>query len=246
MAQTKQLITTLKKSLKAHRFSYLDVAKQLALSEASVKRIFSECNISLSRLDKICQMMEIEISDLAFQMNNYSQSLVSELSYEQEQEIANDISLLLVAVCVLNRWAMPELMSHFHLSKHECIRYLAVLDRLKLVELLPDNKLKLRVSPNFKWRDNGPIQQFFQQKVAADFFDTQFSGQQEKLIVINGMLSDEAMSIFQRKLTQLAHEFDELNSEDASLPLEKRSGTTVVLAMRHWRYGLFEDLRKID
>lgn len=244
MAQTKQLISTVKKLLKAHGYSYVDVAKQLGLSEASVKRLFSECNMSLSRLDSICQMMEIEISDVAFQMINYSRVLVTELSEEQEREIADNIALLLVTVCVLNRWTMPQIMTHFHLSKHECIQHLAVLDRLKLIELLPENKIKLRVAPNFKWLDNGPIQQFFQQKVAADFFDTQFTGQQEKLVVINGMLSDEATAIFHRKLADLAHKFDKLNAEDAALPLEKRSGTTVILAMRHWKYGLFDHLRK--
>lgn len=43
------------------------------------------------------------------------------------------------------------------------------------------------------------------------------------------------MAIFQRKLTQLVHEFDELNNDDAALPLGKRTGTTVVLATRSWQ-----------
>ncbi|MDQ7073425.1 MAG: hypothetical protein Q9N32_08250 [Gammaproteobacteria bacterium] len=104
--------------------------------------------------------------------------------------------------------------------------------------------MKLRIAPNFKWLDNGPIQQFFQQKIAADFFDSHFTKQQEKLIVINGMLSQKAWRLFHRKLTQLAHEFDELNNDDAALPLGQRTGTTVVLATRSWQYGLFDSLRQ--
>jgi DNA-binding Xre family transcriptional regulator len=241
MAQTKQLIDTLKRSLKAHGLSYADVACQITLSEASVKRLFAEASFSLARLDAICQMMDMEISDLVLLMNNHSQSM---LSFEQEQEIAADIALLLVTVCVLNRWTMPELMDHFHLSEHQCIRYLVVLDRFGLIDFLAGNRIKLKVAANFKWFDNGPIQQFFQQKVAADFFNTQFTGQQEQLIVKNGMLSDAAMAIFHRKVEQLAREFDELNNEDAMLPLDQRSGTTAVFAMRSWQYGLFERLRK--
>lgn len=244
MAQTKQLIDTLKRSLKAHGLSYADVARQLTLSEASVKRLFAEASFSLARLDAICQMMDIEISDLVSQMNNQARSMVSQLSFEQEQEIAIDIALLLVTVCVLNRWTMPQLMDHFHLSEHQCIRYLVVLDRLKLIDLLAGNRIKLKVATNFKWLDNGPIQQFFQQKVAADFFNTQFTEQQEQLIVKNGMLSDAAMVIFHRKVEQLARDFDELNNEDAMLPLDQRHGTTAIFAMRSWQYGLFERLRK--
>jgi len=244
VAQTKQLIDSLKRALKAHGLSYIDVANQLGLSEASVKRLFSESSFSLTRLDLVCQMMEMEISDLVLQMNNDSRSMLSGLSFEQEEEIAGDIALLLITVCVLNRWTMPQLIEHFHLSEHQCIRHLAILDRLKVIELLAGNNIKLRVSANFKWLDNGPIQQFFQQKLAADFFDSQFTQQQEQLIVINGMLSDSAMMIFHRKLEQLAREFNELNNEDAALALKQKKGTTVVLAMRSWQYGLFESLRK--
>ncbi len=244
MAQTKQLIDTLKRALKAHGLSYADVASQLTLSEASVKRLFAEASFSLARLDAICQMMDMEISDLVLLMNNQARSMVSKLSFEQEQEIATNIALLLVTVCVLNRWTMPQLMDHFHLSEHECIRYLVVLDRLRLIDLLAGNRIKLKVATNFKWLDNGPIQQFFQQKVAADFFNTQFTEQQEQLIVKNGMLSDAAMIVFHRKVEQLARDFDELNNDDAVLPLDQRRGTTAVFAMRSWQYGLFERLRK--
>jgi hypothetical protein len=139
---------------------------------------------------------------------------------------------------------VPHLIKNFHLSEQQCIRYLAVLDRLKLIDLLPDNRIKLRVATNFKWHENGPIQQFFQQKLAEDFFNSQFTAEQDKLIVVNGMLSQEAEAVFHRKLRHLAREFNELNNDDATLPLEQRRGSTAVLAMRSWRYGLFEDLRK--
>ncbi|NOR79977.1 MAG: helix-turn-helix domain-containing protein [Methyloprofundus sp.] len=244
MAQTKQLIHALKRTLKAQGLSYDDVAKELDLSEASVKRLFSHSSFSLARLDKVCQMMGMEISDLVTQMQRYSHAMVSELSLQQEQEIASDTGLLLVTVCILNRWTLAQLIEHYHLSEHQCIHYLAVLDRLQLIDLLANNRIKLRVAANFKWIDNGPIQQFFQQKLASDFFSTTFNQQHEQLIVINGMLSAEAMAVFHRKLTQLAREFDALNQNDASLSLSQRSGTTVVLAMRNWRLGLFDSLRK--
>lgn len=244
MAQTKQLIDTLKRALKAQGLSYIDVASELDLSEASVKRLFSQSSFSLIRLDKVCQMLDMEISDLVAEMHSHSQAAVSELSFKQEQEIAADTGLLLVTVCILNRWTMTELMDYYLLSEHQCVHYLAVLDRLRLIDLLPGNRIKLHVAPNFKWIDNGPIQQFFQQKLATDFFNTRFAQQHEQLIVINGMLSAEAMAVFHRKLTQLAREFDTLNQNDASLPLSLRSGTTVVLAMRNWQFGFFDNLRK--
>lgn len=244
MAQRTQLVETLKTALKAHGKTYADVAAYLKLSETSIKRLFSERNFSLQRLDEICRMMNMEISDLVQLMNESHAVHLSQLSEEQEAEIASDIGLLLVTVCVLNRWTLQEIVEYFHLSEPRCIGHLAKLDRLKLIELLPKNRVKLLIAPNFRWRENGPIQQFFLEKLGADFFNSRFNKQDERLIVINGMLADSSNVVLQRKMEHLAKEFEELNSDDAGLPLDQRNGVTVVLAVRRWAYGLFDDIRR--
>ena len=53
MAQTKQLIETLKSLLKKEGKTYSDVAQHLDLSQASVKRLFADNNLSVQRLDDI-------------------------------------------------------------------------------------------------------------------------------------------------------------------------------------------------
>ncbi|MCW8884013.1 MAG: helix-turn-helix transcriptional regulator [Motiliproteus sp.] len=244
MSQTVQLVSALKLALKAHGKTYADVALQLDLSEASVKRLFSDKNFSLHRLEQVCQMMGMEISDLVQQMTDSHKSKLSELTVEQEKEIAGDIELLLITVCVLNRWTLDQMLGYFQLPETKCIQHLAKLDRLKLIELLPRNRIKLLVSPNFKWRDNGPIQRFFQEKLEAEFFSSRFDKQNERLLVINGMLADSSNAVFQRKMEQLVKEFEELNTDDAQLSFDERKGTTVVLAVRQWQYGLFEPFRR--
>lgn len=244
MSQTTQLIDALKKALKAHGKTYSDVSVHLDLSEASVKRLFSEKSFSLHRLEQACQLIGLEISDLVELMNANAKVPISSLSIEQEKEVASDVALLLVTVCVLNRWTLEQIVSMFHISEHQCIRYLAKLDRLRLIELLPKNRIKLLLAANFKWREDGPIQRFYKDKLEADFFSSRFVKEHERLIVINGMLANSSNAVFQRKLEQLVREFEALNTDDAQLPFDQRSGTTVVLAMRQWRYGLFDQLRK--
>ena len=241
MAQISPLLSTLKKALKAHGLTYADVASSLGMAEASVKRLFSEQTISLQRLEQICQIMELEISDLV-QMMNEQQPRLRHLTVEQEQEIAQDLVLLLMTVLVLNRWTLQDIMALYNFNENECIQKLARLDKLKIIELLPKNKIKLLVATNFSWRDNGPIQQFFQEKIAQEYFATQFKNEGECLVVLNGMLSKQSSGEFQRKRKKLAREFDDLNNEDAALPFEQRNGVTVVMAARNWRYGLFTPL----
>ncbi|MBT8040592.1 MAG: helix-turn-helix transcriptional regulator [Gammaproteobacteria bacterium] len=241
MGQTRELVATLKAALKAQGKTYADVARALDLTEASVKRIFSQQNFSLHRLDRVCQILGMDISDLVQLMNERRQQL-QQLTWEQEEELTADVTLMLVAVCVLNRWTLDEILDYYRISEHECIRHLARLDRLKLIELLPKNRIRLLVAPNFSWIDDGPIQHFFQKKIGQEFFHTRFNRDDECLVVLNGMLSSQSNGEMQRKLRRLASEFDSLNNDDAALDLDQRQGATLVLALRDWRYGLFRPI----
>jgi DNA-binding Xre family transcriptional regulator len=242
MAQTSALLDTLKRALKARGKTYVDVADALGLSEASVKRLFSREDFSLERLDKVCQMLEIEISDLVQQMND-EQNQLQQLTAEQEQQLVDDKTLLAVAICSLNRWTMAEIVTFYDMTEGECFQKLAALDRLKLIDLLPGNRIKLRVAPTFRWLPNGPIQTLFQERLGPQFLKGRFNRDDECLIVLNGMLSKESISEFVRKVKRLAREYEVANTDDAALPLGERHGTTVVLAMRGWQYGLFHPVR---
>lgn len=244
MAQTTALVDTLKKALKAHGLTYADVARQLELTEASVKRLFSHRSFSLHRLDRVCQLMSMEISDLVQLMKAESERRISELGEDQEREIVGDTELMLVTLCVLNRWTVEDILARYDLPQTRVVSKLARLDRLRIIELLPHNRVKLLVAPNFNWRKNGPIQRFFQQKVEAEFFRTPLVSEGDALIVANGMLSANANAVLRRKMVRLATEFDELNDDDAGLAIDGKHWNTLVLAVRQWEYGLFDPLRR--
>jgi transcriptional regulator with XRE-family HTH domain len=56
---------------KSQNITYKAIAKHLGLSEASVKRIFSKSQLTLERIDEICELLGIESSYL--QTNHYTQ-----------------------------------------------------------------------------------------------------------------------------------------------------------------------------
>ncbi len=235
MAQVDALVDSLKAALKSHNLKYRDVAEALELSEASIKRLFSSRNFSLQQVQQVCLMMGMEISDLV-QLMTERQSRLQELSDEQEEEIVRDPGFLIITVCVLNRWTFEDILSHYTFSEHEVVQKLARLDRLKIIELLPKNRIKLLVAPNFSWRKNGPIQQFFLNTIEKELFNAQFDKPDHKLVVLNGMLSGQSNGELQKKIERLAREFDQLNNADAGLPLDERQGYTLVVALRNWQY----------
>ena len=119
MSQTTPLISTLKRLLKKHDKTYVDVASCIDLSEASVKRLFSEQNLSLQRLDAICNLLGIENSDLVREMEAEHHHAISELSFEQEKEIANNLDLMVITVYVLNRLSLKDMLSRSTFTETE-------------------------------------------------------------------------------------------------------------------------------
>lgn len=245
MAQVTALVETLKVALKASRITYARVAEALELSESSVKRKFSREEFTITEIDRICALCALEISSLV-QLMEQRHDRLQQLTVEQEREIAEDLALLVVTVCVLNRWRFEDILSFYVFDEHELVRMLARLDRLRVIELQPNNRIKLLVAPNFGWRPGGPIQQRFLKTIQKDFFAANFEREDHSLIVLNGMLSDESNSEFRRKMERLAREFDQLNREDSGLPFPDRHGYTAVIALRDWRYAGFASLRSRD
>ena len=243
MSQTRALIETLKQELRKQRITYRQVSAALELSETSVKRLFADATFSLRRLEKVCAMLQLEISDLV-QLMQKSIELTAELTREQEQELVSDTRLLLVALLLMNKLDFADILSIYDISEPEGIRLLVRLDRMKIIELLPGNRVRLMISANFRWLPDGPIQKFFEAKVQQEFLASSFNGPGELRVFVSGMISREGNAEIIRKMQHLAKEMNELSVAAESLPLEQRFGTSLMLAVRPWEIGVFTALRR--
>lgn len=242
MAQTAAIVSALKNALKEQGITYQQVADALDLSEASVKRLFSERQFSLQRLDQICSLLGLEISDLVRRLDQAQR--IDALTAEQEQELVGDDRLLLVAICALNRWSLAQILETYQLSEVEAVGRLARLDRMGLIELLPGNRIKPLISHDFRWQQHGPIQRFFEQQVQADFFQCHFNLPGELRMFLSGMLSPQSTEQMHQKLQRLAQAFRHSHQEDLVLPLEQRFGVSMILAIRPWEVAAFQQLRR--
>lgn len=243
MAQTRALIAALKKVLKSRGVTYADVARGLGMSEASIKRVFAQQTFTLRRLDRICELLGIEITDLGKLVEHESER-VSQLTIKQETELVSDPKLLLVAVHAINHWTRDDIVSTYALSKIECVRFLARLDRLRIIDLLPDDRFKVRVARNFAWLPNGPIMRYFGAQVQSDFLASPFDGKGHRLAFVSGMLSRTSNAVIQHHINRLSAEFNELHNQDAGLPLAERFGTSLLVALRPWSPEVFRKLRR--
>lgn len=243
MSQVQALMKTLKRELKARGVTYAEIARQLDLSESSIKRMFTGGTLSVARLESLCSIAGMDFSELVRRAAEARRGIAT-LSEEQEREVAGDPLLLLVTVCVLNYWTIEQVLQTYQLSEPECIQLLARLDRLKLIELLPLNRYRVIVAKEFRWLPNGPIQQFFRREVQPDFLDSSFAGPGEKLVFRTGMLSRAANAELMKKMDRLLQQFDELHDADSELALDERYGSSLLVALRPWELQYFSRLRR--
>ena len=243
MNQRSSLIQAIKRELKAQGLTYKMIAAHLQLSENSIKRLFSEQNTSLQRLEQLCELAGLSLVELVKKMDATTRR-VERLSLAQEEMIVSDTKLLLVSICVLHYWRFDDIVSHYAISEAECIQLLVQLDRLKLIELQPLNRIRLIVSPKFRWRDQGPVQNYFKQQVQQDFFQSDFQRPGEMLLFSSGMLSKADHQRLEQKMGQLIDEFNQLHQAGSELALDEKYGSSLVVALRAWEFSAFSALRR--
>jgi transcriptional regulator with XRE-family HTH domain len=244
MAQRTQIVAELKRALRGRGITYAHVAKHLGLSEASVKRLFAAGDFSLERLDLICELAGLEMSELVEQMREQA-SPVNQLTLAQEHEVVADSKLFLMTWLVLNRWQLDDIVRTYDFTQREALRYLIKLDRLRIIELQPGNRTRVLVSRHFAWRPGGPVHNYIHQKLIKEFLATHFHGSRDEFIFHGGVVSAAAFTQIKRALQSAVRECTEVMDRDRAVPLADRSGAAFLVALRPWQFsGFSEFIRK--
>jgi transcriptional regulator with XRE-family HTH domain len=243
MAQTLELVEALKAALKAQGLTYAGVAARLGISEATVKRLFARGGFTLKRLEAVCALVNLDVSDLA-ELAMERAPLASALTPTQEEALVQDPKLLLVTFLVMSHWRFAEIVAAFDITEHEAVHLLAQLDRLGLIHLLPGNRIKLLTSRNFSWRKDGPVQAFFEKQVLPEFLQAALKAKDEGIRFVGGLLSEDSLEQFRRSIDKLARDFDELVEQDKRLSLARRHSCATLLAVRPWEFSQFARLKR--
>lgn len=237
MTTETQLIKALKHLLKEQRKTYRDVAEWLALSEGSVKRLFSRAGMSIERMVAILEHLGCDMNDLVTAMNAEKRQ-ISQISIENEKALVDDIPAMLTALAVLSDLRFGEIVKHYGYDEITVERALLKLDKMGILTLLPNNHYQLNVHPNFRWLAGGPIQQFFMDTLAAEFLGEKLETGEE-LLLLGGMLGKESQQRLNWLIDDFTQRFQELNIADRALPLSKKEAVFVTLAQRkNWFSGM--------
>jgi len=243
MSTTQTLVGVLKAELKSAGMTYAALARELGLSESSVKRMFSRGEMTLERVDEICRVLRTDFAELARRVADAAPQR-HQLTIEQEAAVVADPRLLLVAICALSQWTLEQMVATYRLTEAEGVQYLARLDRLGIIELRPGNRYRLHVAKTFRWRADGPVMRYFRSQVVGDYYQGGFDGEGELLMLVHGQIGRSLAAMFNERLQRVAQDFAQQHLADQRLPPEQKRPYTLLIGMRSWLFGAFRQLKR--
>ena len=188
MNRTTSLLETLKKYLKAKGITYRQLAADMQLSEASVKRLFSRKTFTLERLEEVCRILDIDFYDLALMDEQRNRNAANILTIEQERFLAQDPKLFVFLYFLVNGWTVQLIKEEYDYSEIEANKMLGQLERLGVLERHPNDRIRLLISKNIFWQTDGPLQEQYNLAFMDDFMQSQFNHPNEYLVFAPGQL----------------------------------------------------------
>ena len=137
-----------------------------------------------------------------------------------------------------------QITSTYRLTEAECVKYLAQLDRIGIIELRPLNRYRLKLAKTFRWRPHGPVMEFFREEVVLDYFRGGFDGPGEGLLLVHGSISRSLAPAFLERIQRVAQDFAQQHQTDQKLAEKDREGYTLLLGMRSWEFEALTALRR--
>lgn len=219
MVASKQIVSALKKTLKSKGITYKELGARLRLSEPTIKRIFSQEDFSLSRLEKICEAADLDFFE--WMQTALASKSVSrqELTFAQEEFLSKHSDAFTFFHLLLQGETPKGICEKYSLSELKKTKISLELEKNGLIELHPGGRIKLLVSRSIRWSISGPLMKKYGLRVRNQFFDSTFNRPDEYLRLISIRLSQATQTIIQRKIRQLIREVEEMcnleeNTED--------------------------------
>src|SRR5580704_12584798 len=240
-----RIMTSLKAIMKSRQITYRDLARHIRLSEASVKRIFSRGTLTLTRLDEICQALEVSLSEVVRLGSQQSADTPEPLTLEQENALAADPNLLACFYLLANGRTGRDVSAQLGVDERTVRRWMVRLDALRLIELRSKLRARTRAASVIAWRPDGPLRRLYESQIRQEFLQATFARSGEALHFLSAELSDASYKVLLRKLERMAGEFRDLAELDRTVPTRDKLSVAALLAVRPWVFSMFKSLRAL-
>lgn len=164
-----EITSALKNALKRRGITYKTLALRIGVSEKTIKRLFQEKDCSLSRLNQICEAIDLPLYDLLEFARDYVEP-VSDLNPGQQIFLAEHESHFSFLFFLTQGFSLEEIQIQYQLDDLCLFRYLRDLDREGFIDLGAENKFRLLVEGRLLMKLHGPMHNLIK-RLNVDFLN---------------------------------------------------------------------------
>lgn len=201
---TEEVCKLLKNELKRCGISYKELAKELGISEVSVKRLLNQAqSISFQRLALIATLVECPLSKLISKAEDILQTLPL-FNNAQDLAFVNTPALFTFwSELAVNCLSATEVATQYNLNQVSTYRYLRLLESVNLIELGLNNQTKLLVPGHTAFDKGAYFPSFFTKQRLETL--------QERVLRVTP--EDDEAFLISLKAELTVNEFQELNTK---------------------------------
>lgn len=167
----RQVRATLKKVIKNRNLTYAQLAKIMKTSEVTVKRFFSEDKYS-TRLFEICETLELSFFDLV-ETAKIARKKAFQLTEAQDRFFVKNIGHFAIFREIYRKRSIKEIQKRWKLTNPQMTKVLTPLERLKLIEVLPNNGIRVVPEGVMELEPHSSLEVLLRHELTAPFL-TQF------------------------------------------------------------------------
>lgn len=195
----------LRQAMKARGVTFAALARELDLSEPTVKRVFAERDCKLSRLNAICEVLDVDAADL-FDRAERTEATPEALDAATEAALAGDSDLFAVFILMREDMAPDAIARATGLSDEDVFLYALDLEALGLATVLPGGRVRLHDLRALQLRRDGPLHEAVR-KINLDYLSAAFDRPPEEtatLIRLSRQMRPDTAQRVRRELDELA------------------------------------------
>lgn len=237
-----QIVESLKYQLHLRGLGYKDLAVVWGVSLSSVKRLMTSDQLSLQRIELACELMNLSLGDFFKQISFERKSEIFYLSKEQELGLSEDPELLHYFLLIEEGWMPSEILKQYSVSQSKNVKILSQLEKLGLIELHPQNRIKRIHLGQLRFRVDGPIGKKLEQESKTQFLQSEFRGDESYYTFIHVNFIPGAAQKLKIKMAEIAKELISDSDQHRKHPNSKSFG--MMVALRPWNTPLTQALKK--
>ena len=228
------LLANLRRSLRQQGWTARKLAEHFSIGEATAKRWLVGRGLTLDRLERLCELCNLSLAELARAAEQPQHALAKELTLAQERELSSDVFLSFLFMTILGGTTPEEIARDFLVPPPVMALLLARLERLALIDRLPGGRVRPLVDRTIIWRKS-PMRTLFEQHMKPQFLAMDFAADET-------MFVSELVKLSPRGAAELAELLERLRRDVQALAARDRE---TALLPGQW-HGMLAVMRELD